>query len=70
MTQLAELIIAETGSTSKIEYLSYESVYGDGFEDMQRRVPSIAKAGRLIQWAPEHSLQKIIADVAANYMKK
>lgn len=65
MTQLAERIISETGSTSKIEYLSYESVFGDGFEDMLRRVPSIAKAKQLIEWTPEHSLEKIIADVAA-----
>ena len=65
VTQLAELIINETGSRSKIEYLSYESVFGDGFEDMLRRVPSIVKARRLIEWTPEHSLKKIIADVAA-----
>ena len=64
MTQLAELIISETGSTSKIEYHSYESVFGEGFEDMLRRVPSIAKAKQLIEWVPEISLEKIIADVA------
>lgn len=64
MTKLAELIISETRSTSKVEYLSYESVFGDGFEDMLRRVPSIDKANRLIEWTPEHSLKKIIADVA------
>ncbi len=65
LTQLAELVIKETSSTSKIEYLSYEAVFGDGFEDMLRRVPSIAKAKKLIGWTPEHSLKKIIADVAA-----
>ena len=65
LTQLAKFVIKETSSTSKIEYLSYESVFGDGFEDMLRRVPSIAKAKKLIGWTPEHSLKKIIADVAA-----
>ena len=65
LTQLAELVINETSSSSKIEYVSYESVFGDGFEDMLRRVPSIAKAKQLIDWTPEHSLKKIIADVAA-----
>jgi len=59
------LIIQETGSRSTIEYLSYESVFGDGFEDMLRRVPSIAKANLLIGWAPEHSLKKVIADITA-----
>lgn len=66
VTHLAELIIQETDSRSKIEYLSYESVFGEGFEDMLRRVPSIAKAQRLIDWTPALSLKKIIADVAAN----
>ena len=65
LTQLAELVINETSSSSKIEYVSYESVFGDGFEDMLRRVPSIAKAKQLIDWTPEHSLKEIIADVAA-----
>ena len=64
VTQLAELVIQETGSKSMIEYLSYESVFGDGFEDMLRRVPSTAKAHRLIGWAPQHNLKTIIADVA------
>ncbi len=64
VTELAELVIAETGSQSKIDYVSYESVFGDGFEDMLRRVPSIAKAHRLIKWSPELSLNRIIADVA------
>ena len=35
---LAEKAIAMTGSKSEIKYLSYDEVYGEGFEDMQRRV--------------------------------
>ncbi|MEM8733200.1 MAG: GDP-mannose 4,6-dehydratase, partial [Planctomycetota bacterium] len=63
--QLAQKVIADLGSESKVEHLSYEAVYGDGFEDMQRRVPSIEKAKSLIGWQPENSLTKILADVAA-----
>jgi UDP-glucose 4-epimerase len=37
--ELAERVIAATGSTSKIDYIPYEIAYGAGFEDMQRRVP-------------------------------
>lgn len=62
---LAEKVIAELKSSSTVERLSYEAVYGEGFEDMQRRVPSIEKAKRLVGWQPEHSLSKILADVAA-----
>ncbi|HBE66791.1 MAG TPA: nucleoside-diphosphate sugar epimerase [Planctomycetaceae bacterium] len=66
ISDLADKIIAETGSSSERVHVSYESVYGEGFEDMQRRVPSIAKAGKLIGWEPEKSLTEIIQDVAAD----
>ena len=38
---LAQKIIDETGSKSKIVYVPYEEAYGKGFEDMERRVPNI-----------------------------
>ncbi len=60
---LAELVISQLGSSSQIEQVSYESVYGEGFEDMQRRVPSIAKANALIGWSPEKDLASILDDV-------
>lgn len=63
VSQLAKLVLQETGSRSKIEYLTYQAVYGDGFEDMLRRVPSIAKANSLIQWSPKLSLVDIVRDV-------
>ena len=62
--KLAETIISELGSQSSIEHLSYEAVYGEGFEDMIRRVPSIAKAKSLIDWIPQKSLLEILRDVA------
>jgi UDP-glucose 4-epimerase len=64
--ELARKIVTLTKSTSPIELVPYESVYGaDGFEDMQRRLPCIDKIGRAIGWKPRRSLDEIIADVAA-----
>ena len=63
--QLAERAIEATGSSSEIRYIPYENVYGDGFEDMQRRVPSLEKARRLIGYKPTRTLGDIINDVAA-----
>jgi UDP-glucose 4-epimerase len=63
--QLAERAIELTGSKSEIRYIPYEDVYGDGFEDMQRRVPSLEKARQLIGYRPTRSLNEIINDVAA-----
>ena len=45
MTQLAERVVAVTGSSSTITYVPYESAYGAGFEDMQRRVPDCTGPG-------------------------
>jgi UDP-glucose 4-epimerase len=64
IAELARRVVAQTGSQSEIRPIAYDEVYGEGFEDMQRRVPSIAKAKRLIHWQPQRSLQDIIADVA------
>lgn len=64
--KLADTVIEQLDSGSQVQAVSYESVYGEGFEDMQRRVPSIEKARRLIGWSPEKSLKDILADVAAD----
>jgi UDP-glucose 4-epimerase len=64
---LAEKAIELTGSTSEIRYISYDEAYGDGFEDMQRRVPNLEKAGRLIGYKPTRTLENIINDVANEF---
>lgn len=67
---LAETAIAMTGSSSAIKYLPYEEVYGEGFEDMQRRVPSLEKANRLIGYIPTKTLVDIINDVAGDLKQR
>lgn len=61
---LAERAIALTSSTSKIKYVPYSEAYGEGFEDMQRRVPSLEKARQMIGYQPTRTLDDIINDVA------
>jgi UDP-glucose 4-epimerase len=65
INDLAKRAIELTGSTSEIRYVPYDQVYGAGFEDMQRRVPSLEKAGRLVGYRPTRTLDDIINDVAA-----
>jgi len=65
--QLAEKAIGLTGSSSEIQYIPYEDAYGDGFEDMRRRVPCLEKAKRMIGYKPTRTLDDIINDVAAEY---
>lgn len=67
---LAEKAIEMTGSTSEIQYIPYEEAYGDGFEDMQRRVPSLDKARKLIGYQPTRKLEDIINDVADQFREE
>ena len=63
--ELAKKVIELTGSTSSIEKIAYEKAYPEGFEDMQRRVPDIAKIKQVLGWTPEINLDQIIKDIAA-----
>ena len=63
---LAERVIRNTGSSSKIEFVPYDIAYAAGFEDMRRRKPDTSKITTLTGWTPKHDLDDIIADVAAD----
>ena len=60
---LAERIREQTGSSSEIEFVAYEDVYGHGIEDMLHRIPSTAKLEAAVGWRPERSLSDILGDV-------
>ena len=65
--ELANQIIKQTNSKSKIAFLDYEDAYAPGFEDMARRVPDISKINSFTGWEPELDLNTIIADVTKSY---
>jgi UDP-glucose 4-epimerase len=54
--ELAEMILAATGSRSPVRRASYESAYGAGFEDVPRRVPDLSLAREVLGWEPEVGL--------------
>ena len=62
---LAELVIKTTGSTSTVVSVPYGEAYGQGFDDMMRRVPDLRRAEALIRWKPSRSLEQIIRDIIA-----
>jgi UDP-glucose 4-epimerase len=66
ISQLAERVISATGSSSTISKVPYEEAYGDGYEDMQRRIPDCTRANRQIGFAPTRTLDDIIAAVVAD----
>lgn len=61
--RLAERVLELTGSSSEIVHVPYEEAYGEGFEDMPRRVPDVSKIQNLIGYRPSRSLDEILADV-------
>ncbi len=66
---LAKRVVDETKSKSDIVYVPYIEAYGEGFEDMERRVPNIDLISQLVGWKPKRDLSSMIADISAE-MKK
>jgi UDP-glucose 4-epimerase len=63
---LACLVKQRLGSTSEIRFIPYDHAFRAGFEDMQRRVPDLSKARRLIGYRPARSLSDVIDDILAD----
>ena len=70
MNQMAERVRELAGSSSEIEHVPYEEVYGPGFEDMRRRTPDIGKIERAIGYAPTHTLDDILRAVSRTSKRK
>jgi UDP-glucose 4-epimerase len=60
---LARQVKSIAGSRSEIKLIPYDEAYEEGFEDMQRRAPSIEKAHRLIGFEPTKNVEEILRDV-------
>jgi len=62
--ELAWMVKEVTRSTSEIVMLPYGDAYGNGFEDIYRRVPSLLKLEHLIAYRHDTPLRKAIEIVA------
>ena len=68
ITELAQKVIKLTNSSSEIVYKKYSEVFGDHFEEPQRRVPDISKIKKIVGWQPKQSLDEVILEIT-NYIK-
>ena len=66
MKDLANRIIAITGSSSQLVFVPYDVAYEEGFEDMLRRVPAITRAHDLVGFTPSIALDDIIESVVSD----
>ena len=64
--RLADKIIKRTNSKSEKKYISYSDAYGQGFDDMQRRLPCLEKISHAIGYKPKVSLDEAIDRIVAD----
>jgi nucleoside-diphosphate-sugar epimerase len=60
---LAKRVKELTQSSSEIVFVPYDEAYEEGFEDMPRRIPDIAKVHELVGFRPRMSLDGILKSV-------
>jgi UDP-glucose 4-epimerase len=70
INDLADRVIAATGSRSQKQFIPYEQAYSRGFDDAYRREPDIDKIGEAIGFKPMHLLDDIIKLVIQYERKK
>jgi UDP-glucose 4-epimerase len=63
INRLAEMVRETVGCQSPIVHVPYGEAYAEGFEDLERRVPDVAKLARVAGYKFTRSLEQIIADV-------
>lgn len=61
---LANRVIQQTNSSSKIIYKSFSDNFGEEFEEAKTRVPSVAKIYEAIGWASKIPIDAIIQEIA------
>jgi UDP-glucose 4-epimerase len=67
MLELARRVKQATRASGEIELVPYDRAYEEGFEDMQRRVPDLAKLRRLTGYEPKVALDEILERVIAYF---
>lgn len=64
--ELAHRVVAKTGSRSEIRLMPHHEFYGEGYADMQRRVPDTGKIRAALGWTHTRSLDTILEETIAD----
>lgn len=59
---LAKKVVKLAGSSSKIKKVPYKTIFGEHFEDMKTRIPSLKKLHSITGFKPRYNLDQIILD--------
>jgi len=68
--ELADRVIALTGSRSEKQFVPYEVAYGRPIEDMMRRVPSTERIRKTIGWQPRIDLDETLRMIVQEHREK
>ncbi len=63
VVELARRVIEKCGNDSKITLIPYSEAFGEGFEELGRRVPNTTALRELTGWAPVSTVDDAISDV-------
>ena len=63
--ELAELVIERAQSRSVIQHVGLREAYGEDFEDIRRRRPSLARLRSLTGFEHRYTLERTIDDLVA-----
>lgn len=63
IAELAERVRAYVDPRCEVRRIPYDQAYRPGFEDLQRRVPCLDLAQKLIGYRPNRSLDEILSDM-------
>ena len=63
--ELAQIIKEMTGSSSEIICVPHASAYGEGVDDVARRLPDVTKMRSLLGYQPDRELRDILEDAIA-----
>lgn len=63
---LADKVIMKASSKSTKKYIPYSEAYGQGFDDMQRRLPCLKKINKIIGYQPKVTLDQMLDQIIAD----
>jgi nucleoside-diphosphate-sugar epimerase len=66
VNDLAEKVRALVDPSCAIERIPFEVAYGPGFEDLDRRVPSVERLKKTIGFTPEKRLDEFLPEIVAD----
>lgn len=61
--ELARRVLERTGSDSRVCLVPYDQAYGDGFEELGRRVPDTSRIESMTNWTATRTLDNAIDDL-------